>query len=49
MDFNEAQGRYLVATIKYMDESLDSALRAVTGEANDRALCPPYVLDLPAE
>jgi hypothetical protein len=46
MDFNEAQIRCIIATFKYMDESLDHAFRAAAGEANNRALCPQYVLDL---
>jgi hypothetical protein len=46
MDFNEAQIRCIVATFKYMDECLENAGLAATGEANKRALCPEYVLDL---
>ena len=49
MLFNEAQIRYIVATFEYMDESLEKAFRAATGEANDRALCPQFVLDLPLD
>jgi|GEM_PF-4175647 hypothetical protein len=50
MIFNQAQTRCLVATFKYMDQSLENALRAATGEANDQALCPEYVLDvMPAQ
>ncbi len=47
MIFNEAQTRRLLVTFKHMDHSLENALRATTGEANDRALCPEYVLDVP--
>ncbi len=47
MIFNEAQTRHLLATFKYMDHSLENALRATTDEANARALCPEYVLDVP--
>jgi hypothetical protein len=36
MIFNEAQTRRLLATFKYMDHSLENALSATTGEANDR-------------
>ena len=49
MVFNEAQIRYIVATCEYMDESLEKPFRAATGEANDRALCPQFVLDLPLD
>jgi hypothetical protein len=47
MIFNEAETRHLLATFKYRDHSLESALRATTAEANDRARCPEYVLDVP--
>jgi hypothetical protein len=48
MIFNEAQTRRLLATFKYMGHSLENALRATTGEANDQAVCPEYVLDVPS-
>jgi len=45
MPFTEAQARHLVATFKYMDKSLLSALRAVSGETNDLVLVREYELD----
>ena len=49
MDFNKVQIRHIIATFKYIDESLESAFGAATGEANNRVLCPQYVLALPPE
>ena len=49
MNFNDAQVRYIVATFKYIDENLENAFRAATGDANKEALCPQYVLDMPPE
>jgi hypothetical protein len=49
MNFNDAQIRYIVATFQYMDEILENSFRVAAGEANNRALCPQYFLDLMPE
>jgi hypothetical protein len=45
MMFSDAQARHLLAVFKYMDKSLGNALRAASGEANDRTLFAEYILD----